>query len=295
MDPHFRLVFLFQEKSVSGFVDKFCEHHSRMVQFLKNIEDSAIQLDKMKFGSHISKVAGNSLGAIGGVLAGLGVALAPVTAGLSLALTGVGAGLGITSAANTAVTLVTEITVNNMQQKKANESLQVILQDMKSIQECLDEVTNQREEIDGMNYVDLFTALNTIKTFADEIDGFVQDLVPDVGQELTQEVLTIVLDNLPMLELIGMDIFAIYKNSVSLAKGDKSEVSNVLRNRIKHLDTDFKTWQQMHDSLKQGMIEFERGQSILERSLLYLSRENMEPVQDPMEAKQMSENKCAIQ
>ncbi|KAG7269872.1 hypothetical protein CRUP_033239 [Coryphaenoides rupestris] len=139
MDPHFRLVYLFQEKSVSGFIDKFCEHHPRMLQVLNDIEDSAIQLDNMKFGSNISKVAGNSLGAIGGALATVGLALAPVTAGLSLGLTAVGAGLGITSAVNTAVTTVTEITVNTVQQKKASEGIQGLLQDMKSIQDCLDE------------------------------------------------------------------------------------------------------------------------------------------------------------
>ena len=145
MDQNFRLVYLFQEKSTSGFVNQFSECHARMLQFLDDMEASAIQLDKMKFGSKISSVAGSSVGIIGGVLTIIGLALAPVTAGVSLGLTLGGVGLAVTSGVNSAVTTTTEIAVNKTQQKKASEGIQSFMQDVISIQACLDEVTNQRE------------------------------------------------------------------------------------------------------------------------------------------------------
>jgi len=47
---------------MSGFVDQFRHCHERMLQLLDDVEDSAIQLDKMKKGSRISSIAGAQLG-----------------------------------------------------------------------------------------------------------------------------------------------------------------------------------------------------------------------------------------
>lgn len=104
MDPNFRMVFMFMEKAGEDFISKFEEHQPRMLKFLDELEQCAVQLDKMSKGSKISSVAGSSAGAIGGVLSIVGLALIPVTAGASLALTMTGVGLGITSGLNSAVT-----------------------------------------------------------------------------------------------------------------------------------------------------------------------------------------------
>ena len=53
-DNDFRLMFLFQVESVSGFVEQFSECHPRMLQFLDDTEGCAVQLDRMKKGSEIS-------------------------------------------------------------------------------------------------------------------------------------------------------------------------------------------------------------------------------------------------
>ncbi|KAG7272098.1 hypothetical protein CRUP_008278 [Coryphaenoides rupestris] len=129
-----------------------------MLQFLDDVEDSAIQLDKMKKGSRISNIAGSSVGATGGILTIIGLALGPVTAGVSLGLTLGGVSLGITSGVNSAVTTITEVAVNKAQQTRAREGLQSFMQDMKSIQECLDEVANQREETLGQDYGNAFVS-----------------------------------------------------------------------------------------------------------------------------------------
>ncbi|XP_075999213.1 uncharacterized protein LOC142992611 [Genypterus blacodes] len=119
MDEHFRLVFLFQEVSCTGFIREFSERQPTMQQFMKEVEENAVQLDNMKKGAKISSVAGSSVGAVAGVLSIIGLVLIPVTAGVSLVLTLTGVGMGITSGVNSLVTTVTEIGVNSKYKSKA--------------------------------------------------------------------------------------------------------------------------------------------------------------------------------
>uniref|UniRef100_A0A3B4VMZ8 Apolipoprotein L n=1 Tax=Seriola dumerili TaxID=41447 RepID=A0A3B4VMZ8_SERDU len=143
MNQHFRTAFLFPEESCSAFISEFNKRHPRMLQCLKDLEDIAVQLDKMSKGAKISSVAGSSVGAVGGVLSIVGLALIPVTAGVSLALTMTGVGLGITSGVNSAATAATEVGVNVAQQKKTSEVFEVFNEDVQSLQDCLEEVTSQ--------------------------------------------------------------------------------------------------------------------------------------------------------
>lgn len=281
MDHNFRLVYLFQEKSNSGFLKQFSERHARMLQFLDDVEASCIQLDRMKMGSKISSVAGSSVGVVGGILTIVGLALIPVTAGVSLGLTMGGVGLGVTSGVNSAVTTVTEIAVNKAQQKKATEGLQSFMQDMNSIQVCLDDVSNQREETLGEVYgkavVSGATVVGKMSTIGKGIDMIVDGLA-DGGQAVAKglsksaRVGFITLNAL----FLGLDIFTICKDSVSLAKRDKSEVAQFLRARAALLRSELVAWKTMYESLNCGMLKSERGRSILEQSLNVLmeTREN---------------------
>uniref|UniRef100_A0A671Z0U4 Apolipoprotein L n=1 Tax=Sparus aurata TaxID=8175 RepID=A0A671Z0U4_SPAAU len=143
MDQNFRLVFLFRGVSCSGFISEFNERQSRMLQFLTDLEEVAVKLDSMNKGAKLSSVAGSSVGAVGGVLSIVGLALIPVTAGVSLGLTIGGAALGVTSGVNSVVTTTTEIGVNRTQQKKASEVFQSFMEDVQSLQGCLEEVIRQ--------------------------------------------------------------------------------------------------------------------------------------------------------
>ena len=114
MDESFRLTYLCGENT-EHFTDTYSGCRSRMVQFLADLEGTAVQLDKMKKGSCISTVAGSSVGAVGSVLSIVGLALAPVTAGVSLGLTLTGVGLGVTSGVNG---LVTPLSLNKISKVK---------------------------------------------------------------------------------------------------------------------------------------------------------------------------------
>lgn len=143
MDPHFRMLFLFKEGSCLDFISKFDEKQPRMLDFLGELEQCALNLDKMSTGIKISSVAGSSVGAVGSVLSIVGLALIPVTAGVSFGLTMAGVGLGITSAVNSAVATGAEIVSNHAYQTKANEVFQKFTEDVQTLQEFLQEETNQ--------------------------------------------------------------------------------------------------------------------------------------------------------
>lgn len=155
-DPNFRTVFLFQDDSHHDFTEEFSKREPRMAAFLSELEANAVQLDSMNKGAKISSVVGSSVGAVGGVLSIVGLALIPVTAGVSLALTMTGIGMGVTSGVNSIVTTATEVGVNRTHQKKASEVFQSFMDDVTKLQECLEDVMQQtitKMETSGIDVV----------------------------------------------------------------------------------------------------------------------------------------------
>uniref|UniRef100_A0A8B9GS71 Si:ch73-233k15.2 n=1 Tax=Astyanax mexicanus TaxID=7994 RepID=A0A8B9GS71_ASTMX len=142
MDESFRLSFLFKENA-EHFIETFSECRPRMFQFLSDLEETAVKLDRMTKGSSISSVAGSSVGIAGGVMSIIGLGLAPFTAGLSLGLTMTGLGLGVTSGVNSIVSGVTEIAVNKHHEGNANDIVQKLMKDMQKILDCLDNASCQ--------------------------------------------------------------------------------------------------------------------------------------------------------
>ncbi|XP_064866327.1 uncharacterized protein LOC135564675 isoform X2 [Oncorhynchus nerka] len=203
MDQNLRLTFLFQG-AAQRFIGQFSQCRPRMEQFLTELEENAVQLDRMKLGAKISSVAGSSVRVAGGILTIVGLALTPVTGGVSLALTIAGASLGLTSGVNSITTGITEMKVNSIHEKKASEIFQSFMEDVESLQECLEDVARNMEPILGQSKVDvvlgagnvIFTAgairkgIDTIidcasalsvKTFANE------DLIASAGKLVLQE------------------------------------------------------------------------------------------------------------
>ncbi|XP_041718499.1 uncharacterized protein LOC121550340 isoform X1 [Coregonus clupeaformis] len=273
MDQHLRLTFLFQE-AAQCFIGRFSQRRPRMEQFLTKLEESAVQLDRMKLGAKISSVAGSSVGVAGGILTIVGLALTPVTAGVSMALTYAGVSLGVTSGVNSLTTGITEMNVNSIHEKKASKVFQSFMEDVESLQECLEDVARNMEPILGQSRVDMVGAGKVIATtgaIGKGIDFLVdlssglkpvkvlrnEDLITSAGKLALQEGKAA--QNLPKLAgdipgigqvaplalsksaraglisinalFIGLDVFFICKDSVGLAKGSKSERSQLIRAR----------------------------------------------------------------
>ncbi|XP_071323600.1 uncharacterized protein apol isoform X1 [Trachinotus anak] len=341
MNQHFRTVFLFQEESCSGFISEFNKRHPRMLQFLNELEETAVQLDRMNKGAKISSVAGSSVGAVGGVLSIIGLALIPVTAGVSLALTMTGVGLGITSGVNSAVTTATEIGVNVTQQKKANEVFKLFMEDVQSLQDCLDEVTKREiSEIDvavgvgkvlckagvvGKNIDALVDAASVAKLLkSEELIGGVGKVVaqegkalrnvpraaadiPDIGQAAVKGPLALSKSARAGLIaanalFLGMDIFFICKDSISLAKGSETEVSQFIRARAALWSSEMDSWQRIHDSLCQGLLTSEKNEALLETPFYpeldmekQIEEEEKEIAPDEVDEKLKDKYLCLIQ
>ncbi|XP_055008933.1 uncharacterized protein LOC110167750 isoform X2 [Boleophthalmus pectinirostris] len=279
-DEAFRMMFLFQEEYCSSFMQSFSESEPRMQQFLEELEDSAVQLDRMNLGARISSVTGSSVGAVGGVLSIIGLALIPVTAGASSVLTVTGVGLGITSGVNTAVTTATEFGVNHTQQKRASETFQKFMEAMMNVQDCLLEM--RQLGVDGQIIhpiagVAVCKDVGSAATKAAVVlsgDALASNLprvaseLPDVGQAAAQAPLAlsrgarggfIALNAL----FLGMDVFFIVKDSMILARGTETELSKFIRARSALWRSEITSWHKIHDLLEKGESSFKTKQAIL--------------------------------
>ncbi|MEQ2232994.1 hypothetical protein ILYODFUR_017194 [Ilyodon furcidens] len=308
MDPNFRMVFLFQEDSYHDFIKEFSERQPRMSDFLNELEVNAVQLDSMNKGAKISSVVGSSLGAVGGVLSIVGLALMPVTAGASVVLTMTGIGMGVTSGVNSIVTTATEVGVNRTHQRKASEVLQSFMEDVMKLQACLEEVT--QKTISKTETSETNVALGVSKVICKagavgkSIDSIVdlaspakllkaEEVVSNVGKVAAQE--GNALRNIPRLAsdipdvgqaavkgsvaasksvkvglialnalFLGMDIFFICKDSIGLAKGSESEVSQFIRARAALWSSEMDSWKKIHDALNDGLLTSGKKEAVLE-------------------------------
>ncbi|XP_074511977.1 apolipoprotein L3-like isoform X1 [Sebastes fasciatus] len=342
MNQSFRTVFLFQEQPCSGFISEFSERKPRMLQSLEDLEENAVQLDRMNMGARISSVAGSSVGAVGGVLSIIGLALIPVTAGASLALTMTGVGLGITSGANSLVTTATEVGVNHKHQKEASETFQSFMEDLQFLQDCLEEVTKREtNQIDVA--VGVGKVLSKVCAIGNAIDGLVdaassakllktEELAVSAGRVAVQEGKA--LRNVPRVAadipeigqaavkgplalsksaragliglnalFLGMDVFFICKDSISLAKGSETEVSQFIRARAALWRSEIDTWQKIHDFLCEGQLTSKQNKAVLEtpfypeREMKKLGETEMEIPFDEVDEKEKveEENSYVIQ
>uniref|UniRef100_A0A3Q3MVE7 Apolipoprotein L n=1 Tax=Labrus bergylta TaxID=56723 RepID=A0A3Q3MVE7_9LABR len=283
MNQHFSLVYLFHD--CFGFLDEFRDCLPRLLQSLDGLEEIAVQLDSMNKGAKISSVVGSSVGAVGGVLSIIGLALIPVTAGVSLALTMTGIGLSVTSGVNGVVTTATELGVNSTQQKKATEVFEGFMKDLQSLQDCLKKVSDQTNARMEASQIDVVLGVGKVLIKGGVIVRGVDALVdagqafrnvpkvaadiPDIGQAAIKGPLAFSqsvragLIGLNAL-FLGMDVFFICKDSISLSKGSETEASQVIRARAALWRSEIDAWQKIHDSLIEGLQKSEKNKAILE-------------------------------
>ncbi|XP_065821031.1 uncharacterized protein [Labrus bergylta] len=283
MNQHFSLVYLFHD--CSGFLDEFRDCQPRLLQSLDGLEEIAVQLDSMNKGAKISSVVGSSVGAVGGVLSIIGLALIPVTAGLSLGLTMTGIGLSVTSGVNGVVTTATELGVNSTKQKKATEVFEGFMKDFQSLQDCLKKVSDQTNARMEASQIDVALGVGKVLVKGGFIVRGVDALVdagqalrnvpkvaadiPDIGQAAIKGPLAFTKSarvgfvGLNAL-FIGMDVFFICKDSISLSKGSETKASQVIRARAALWRSEIDAWEKIHDSLIEGLQKSEKNKAILE-------------------------------
>uniref|UniRef100_A0A3Q2QDD5 Apolipoprotein L n=1 Tax=Fundulus heteroclitus TaxID=8078 RepID=A0A3Q2QDD5_FUNHE len=225
MDEHFRMEFLFQKVSSDDFIKIVDDQLPKMLQFLDELEECAVNLDSMNKGAKISSVTGSSVGVAGGILSIVGLALIPVTAGVSSGLIIAGVSMGVTSGVNSLVTTLTEAGVNHTHQKKANEAFQSFMEEFQKIQECLNEVMKQSADTLEPGMIDLVVGVGKAVNNA---SGAGKAILQDgKGARAGFIALNAV--------FIAMDIFFITKDSMSLAKGNETKVSKFLRARVEQI------------------------------------------------------------
>uniref|UniRef100_A0A3Q2D2S7 Apolipoprotein L n=1 Tax=Cyprinodon variegatus TaxID=28743 RepID=A0A3Q2D2S7_CYPVA len=316
MDEHFRMAFLFQEVSPADFIRIFDDRLPQMLKFLDDLEQCAVQLDRMNKGAKISSVTGSSVGAVGGVLSIVGLALIPVTAGVSSGLIIAGVAIGVTSGTNSLVTTATEFGVNRSNQKRANEAFQSFMKDFQRIQNCLDKVVEQpttsleQSEVEVAvvvgkiaskagtigksidSIVDTASALRALRTeeavasagkvvtqdgkALRNISGMAAD-VPDIGQAAVKGPLAlskgarggfIALNAL----FLGMDIFFITKDSMSLAKGTEANLSKFLRARIALFRSQIESWEKICYTLLHSKLTSNKNKDLLKKLFFQVRR-----------------------
>ncbi|KAG5832546.1 hypothetical protein ANANG_G00292290 [Anguilla anguilla] len=64
---------------------------------------------------------------------------------------------------------------------------------------------------------------------------------------------------------MGLDLFFICKDSISLAKGSKNDVSKVIRGRASLWKTELDAWERIHRSLCIGIWKFRKSMEVLQR------------------------------
>lgn len=316
MDPSFRMVFLFHKVSCSHFISEVNTRQPKMLQFLEDLEQCAVQLDRMNKGAKISSVTGSSVGVVGGVLSIVGFALVPVTAGASLGLLIGGGVLGALSGTNSAVTTLTEVGVNKTQTNKASEAFQKFMEDMQCIQDYLGEVIRQpTPQIEEDFFLNLSKGIKKLDSVARglssrfsqvlDVGGIIYrnlvacsaEVVVNESQALSKA--SAVAAEIPEMSqagfkgslglsksaragaialnalFIGMDVFFICKDSMSLAKGSETEHSQLIRARAALWKSEMNSWQKICESLKEGLKTSENKKSVLERTFYLKSNSTL--------------------
>ncbi|XP_030623941.1 apolipoprotein L4-like [Chanos chanos] len=298
MDQDFRITLLFQGKA-QDFIGLFNKCHDTMLECLSELEESAEKLDKMKKGASISRIAGGSVGVAGGILTIVGLALAPVTAGVSLALTLTGVSLGVTSGVNSVVTGITELAVNSRHGKNANVISQRYMEDVQTLQDFLEQVANiEHPAVESDLFNDMLGAGKVVAragAVAKGVDSIVdaasavkvlksEQVIQSAAKTGLQEAKAT--RNIPSLAadlpdiamskpvrsgliafnalFFGLDVLFICKDTVSLAKGSKSKISELICSRAARLRSALVSWKKVDDSLCRGIWRFRKSQRILE-------------------------------
>ncbi|KAJ0001770.1 hypothetical protein NQD34_001566 [Periophthalmus magnuspinnatus] len=282
-DKHFRMVYLFQDEHRT-FIETFTERSERMLHVLDELEPSAENLDRVNFGSRVSNVVGGSVGVVGGGLAIAGLALIPVTAGVSLGLAIAGAATAGVTGANSFITMVTEKVYSSRQKNNATETFKRFMKDVDDLQNCLkNTINNHFSSKENSDIVKALKMTSKGVTMMKSIDAIIDSVaavkaatsgkalcqaasdVPELGQAALKGPLAmskaartgfIAVNAL----FIGVDVFVIASESMSLSRGSETETSKWIRARAALWRSEVQSYQRICDSLEKGQKLLEKKQ-----------------------------------
>ncbi|XP_077386383.1 uncharacterized protein apol [Festucalex cinctus] len=295
-DKDFRLVFLLQEDTCHRFLVEFSQRRPRMLELLDQLDQNIEELIRKNKGVKISNVASSSVGVVSGALSIAGLALIPITAGTSLAISMTGLGLGLASWANCTITSVVDYKLEQKFMKKISE----VTEDFIEEAQCLEDIANKTQELDAaVNEVlcegpaitrvgpvagvtstvktpqrnkEVATRVGKVVVVGGKALRNVHKAVADarnVGQAALKGSVavsrTVRAGLIPLNGIfIGIDVIIICVNSVALAKGCETQVSQLLRARSAMWRAEMESWQRLHDSLVRGLMTFEENRNVLE-------------------------------
>ncbi|XP_066498888.1 apolipoprotein L6-like [Hoplias malabaricus] len=300
MDECFRLTYLFNG-SAQEFIETYSGCRSRMFQFLSALEEAAVQFDKMKFRSSITTVVGSSLSIVASVLSLAGLALAPSTSGWSLSLTAIGLWLGVTSGVTSLVTGIFKAVIDYQQGSTTNDIFKDFMEDVQKVLDCIEKASSRKREVPHLDFnvlknvkkygKELWKSVNDIKSAHEALENLKSEEVtkasdcqkatkscsipslaaecPDLGP-LAKDTPLVVSKTASIWKIltnslsIGMDLYAIYKESISLFRGDKSEASELIHSRSTLLRSEIEVWGKFHDYLLKGEASYQKSLKILE-------------------------------
>lgn len=244
-----------------------------MFEYLDKLENFN-QLNKKYLGSRISSVAGSSVGAVGGVLTIVGLALTPATAGLSLGLTICGISLGVTS--------LTKVGANKNEEKKANETFEDFRKDVEVLDDCLSKAVQKKIPQKDLSAVadklslplvsEVGTTLDTASastmfkperevrgagkvTASGRAAKMVGDL-PDIGQAAAR--------GAAASARAARGGFLAVNAVLSLAKNSKSRMAELIRARAPVWRSQLKAWEKICTSQTEGEKRITKHQAVLE-------------------------------
>ncbi|XP_041634046.1 uncharacterized protein LOC121503620 [Cheilinus undulatus] len=280
MDPDFRLVFLFRDGPRPHFIDQFNEQENEMLQNLKNLEETADNLDCVNRAILRSKIGGSLVTFIGNVLSIIGFSLIPETAEVSLDFTIAGMACSVGGSIIGLLFIFIETIIICKQQKKFEEVFKSFMKDVKSVQNILEEMPTLNVETEGndtdccscrwldtgMKAVSLGYTIKSVVDAAFDIWLYKEEKLTEMtafkGPLSLSEFFMAFSIGTNILFLI-MDLIFIRRESYSLSKVDNTEVSESIRARAALWRSELDALEKIHDSATKGLRTLENDISFL--------------------------------
>lgn len=145
------------KRSIEELKSEYDRNHLTLISKIKELKDISDEIESVHKNTRVGSLVGSSVGAVGGVIALVGLALSPFTLGASLALTAVGAVAGVAGGAAGGVTGAASNLTDMFKQKNLKQTIEKIISDfleiIKPMTEHLSTISDTAVDIQRMNEI----------------------------------------------------------------------------------------------------------------------------------------------